>query len=655
MSTFAVDVSSSSSDIISALNYALANLSDNTNLLQANVLVANTATGEITTTSTNGSGYTTDTIVSYLYQYMAVKYANTSTGSSGFTSNSALAQYYGLRNSANTTISSNPADYVWFQATGGFGTTKSLWYQTIGGRQIAFFVGNTGPDNSFVSVPDMPTANSTPLNLDTVTSAQNNQIVNVNAYYQANIAPATPSGGSYDFTTFTLTAPAGWTANIPSTANTSVYISSAAFTGNSSATAAPPATDWTTPALYATNFSANTGAPGERGFVPMGYVITASDPTAYSNIALTTAYSSSRTNASPPIGLGFAPIQYDTAQFAYQDLFSGNTTTTVKQYDGTGWQDVVGNVISGGLFVGGSITANALNANEVYALTVASTNANVGNIASAGFWLDSVSGNARLAGNTNIGNNLIVGQNAQIGANLNVGSSATVGANLTVGNNAVIGGFTTIGSNVSIGGNLTVGNNTVIGGFSRIGSNVNIGGNLTVGNNAVIGGNLNVSGLITAGSLSNNTVNTTTIITQAVSTGQGISSSTVLTTGGVTAGTFFPYTYCNSSLTTTIPLAQVYVTGIVYVTLLGSLSSSSVFIGLRRTGSAGTSILFQLSAQSINNSALSPIYACPISFFDVITSPGTNTYQIGAYWDGTGSNGQFSFKAGTVVLQQLKR
>jgi acetyltransferase-like isoleucine patch superfamily enzyme len=507
MSNFALSTSDNYGDVIAGLNYALSNLGTFNADTAANVLVANTTTGEITTTSVNAGGYSSTTIVSYLYQYMDVKYANSSTGSSGFSSNSANKSYYGLYNTANTSISSNPADYQWYRVTGGFGTTKGLYYQTIGGRQVQFFPNVSAPTNSFIAVPD-----NTALNLDTVTSAQNNQIVNVNAYYQANIQPATPSGGTYNFTTFTLTAPSGWSANIPSSANTSVYVSSAAFTGNSSATSVPPATSWTVPALYTSSFQGNTGPAGARGFVPMGFVITASDPTTYSNTQFTTAYSSSRTNASPPIGLGFSPIQYDTSQFAYQNLFTGNTITVVKQYDGSGWTSVVGNVVSGGLFVPGSINANTLNANQVYALTIASTNANVSDFTSNGFWMQSSTGDARLAGTTSIGNNLIVGQNAQIGANLNVGTNATIGASLVVGQDAQIGANLNVGSGAIIGTNLTVGNNAVVG------------GGITIGADAQIGGNLRISGLVTGGNLNSSTVITTTIVNQAVSQGIGQSS-----------------------------------------------------------------------------------------------------------------------------------
>jgi hypothetical protein len=550
MANFAISTSDPYGEVISSLNYVLSNLGSTTGI-DANVLVANVQTGEITSNST---------VVSYLYQYMSVQYANSSTGGSGFSSNSYLKSYYGLRNTGNANpISFNPVDYVWYQVTGGFGTTKSLWYQTIGGRQIAFFAGNSAPESSFITVPDMPAANSTPLNLDTITSAQNNQIVNVNAYYQANVTPATPSGGTYNFTTFVLTPPSGWSANIPSfVTNTSVYVSTAAFVGNTNATAVPPATGWTVPAVYTSQFQGNTGPAGARGFLPMGFVITASDPTTYSNVDFTNAFQSSRTNSSPPIGLGFAPIQYDTAQFAYQNLFTGNTITTVQQYDGAGWLPVVGNVISGGLFVPGSINANTLNVNQVYALTIASTNANVGNVASNGFWLQSSTGDARFAGNTSIGANLNVQGLITVGTlNANtvgggqiVPGSITgnlVAANTIFGNSIVANSFEantinggaitagTINANAFVANTITATNSiqsnnatfnspTSAGywlnstnGSARFGGSLNIGDNLTVGNNTVIGGNLTIFGLALQGTLVGNSVSTTNLITNAVS------------------------------------------------------------------------------------------------------------------------------------------
>lgn len=456
MSTFALDASSSPSDIISGLNYALANLDTNNPAFLGNVLTANTATGEITTTSTNSSGYTSTTIVSYLYQYMNVKYANSATGGSGFTSNATLSNFYGLHNTSSTSISNNPVDYNWFRVTGGFGTTKGLYYQTIGGRQVLFFPNVSPPSTSFVAVQD-----NTPIDLDTVTAAQNNQIVYISAYYQGNTTPATPAGGFYNFNTLTFTAPFDWSGTIPGfTANTNIYISQNVFSGNSQSNVAP-STTWTTPVIFTSQTSGNTGATGPRGFVPLGFVVVPSDPTTYTTAQLSTAFSSSRSNTNPPIGLGFAPIANDTAQFFYSNSLNvSDTVTLVKQYDGSVWSDVEAQVVSGDLIYPGTITANQISVNSVYALNIQSTDAQLGNVTSAGFWLASNTGSARFAGNISIGNNLSVGANATIGTGLTIGGLTTNGvlnAN-TVGTTQITASSITTGKIAanSITGNMIV-------------------------------------------------------------------------------------------------------------------------------------------------------------------------------------------------------
>lgn len=140
MGTFAVSSSDSQAEIISALNYALSNLGtsiNNGNVIPSygNVVTANTVTGAL---SSVDSG-----VIGYLNGFVNIKYANTSTGGSGFSSNSTGASYYGVDNTTAGTISTNPTDYSWTQVSGGFGTTKGLWYETLGGQQIRFFAGNT--------------------------------------------------------------------------------------------------------------------------------------------------------------------------------------------------------------------------------------------------------------------------------------------------------------------------------------------------------------------------------------------------------------------------------------------------------------------------------------------------------------------------------
>lgn len=154
MSTFAISSTADQGELISALNYALANLgtgtggSGNGNVFAGygNVVTANANTGVV---SSVDSG-----VISYLYGYVNFKYANNSTGSSGFSSNSQNRSYYGIDNTSSGTISSNPANYSWTQVSSGFGTTKSLWFQTLGGAQIKLFAGVAAPDINYASVID---------------------------------------------------------------------------------------------------------------------------------------------------------------------------------------------------------------------------------------------------------------------------------------------------------------------------------------------------------------------------------------------------------------------------------------------------------------------------------------------------------------------
>ena len=142
-------------NIIQSINYLLAtqanvnaiNSSGNGNVIIGNTVVqANTSTGIV---YTGNAG-----VISYLYNYVDIKYANSSTGGSGFSSNSSSTNYYGVFNTTSATESNNPVDYTWTQVAGGFGTTKSLWYTTGGGNTINFLISATQPGEFYSSVQD---------------------------------------------------------------------------------------------------------------------------------------------------------------------------------------------------------------------------------------------------------------------------------------------------------------------------------------------------------------------------------------------------------------------------------------------------------------------------------------------------------------------
>lgn len=145
---FALTSAPSTSEISEAINYLLGNFGAN--------ISADPNTGQIIGPTGQVSGY--------LYKYMAVKYADSFDGAVNFSNSPTNRLYFGLRNNNDPAESNNHADYIWFEAAGGFGVTKSLWYVSTGGRQIQFQVSVTEPDVGWLVDP------GSSIDLDIVTS-----------------------------------------------------------------------------------------------------------------------------------------------------------------------------------------------------------------------------------------------------------------------------------------------------------------------------------------------------------------------------------------------------------------------------------------------------------------------------------------------------
>jgi hypothetical protein len=192
---FSLDNDPSPSEVSGAINYLLANFSAN--------MAADPVTGEITGP--------TGIIIAYLYRYIAVKYADSADGSVNFSNSPTNRLYYGLRNSDDSTESTNATDYLWSRvAGGGFSTTKFLFYQTNGGRQINFVVATTAPNSTY----EQDSGASIDLDIITATTV-NNGVGALTAYLvqnQASGAPSTPAN------TTGPTAPVGWSLTAPSVA-----------------------------------------------------------------------------------------------------------------------------------------------------------------------------------------------------------------------------------------------------------------------------------------------------------------------------------------------------------------------------------------------------------------------------------------------------
>lgn len=186
---FALDSNPEISEITEAVNYLLGNFGAN--------LSADPNTGEIKGPTGN--------VIAYLYQYLSVKYADSADGALNFSNSPTNRQFFGLNNSSDTTESANPADYIWRRVAGGFGTTKFLFYQTIGGRSITFVVDTVAPNSYFIQ--DSGTA----INLDIVTASTPGLSSNTAYRVQSQTDP-TPSG--FPQITAGASVPAGWTTTL---------------------------------------------------------------------------------------------------------------------------------------------------------------------------------------------------------------------------------------------------------------------------------------------------------------------------------------------------------------------------------------------------------------------------------------------------------
>lgn len=237
--------------------------------LASNVGNLTADTSNIVTYSGNGSISAGGTIIGYRNRFMYVLYADDVYGSGQSTSPLNKA-YYAIVNTNELTAPTNPLNYSYSQVSGGFGTTKKLFYKTIGGRQIQWFVGVAAPSSEWVQQPN--TTSYVAIDLDTVTVAAGSNgwsVYQAAVFKSSNTLPITPTGGNYTFSTQTLVPPTGWYANIP-TANDNVYVSSFLFASNVADVVT--ANTWDTPtAVY--KFGAN-GTTTTVGVVYQANVLT---------------------------------------------------------------------------------------------------------------------------------------------------------------------------------------------------------------------------------------------------------------------------------------------------------------------------------------------------------------------------------------------
>lgn len=312
---FALTNNPSQSEISDAINYLLANFGPN--------LAADPDNGQISGPS--------GVIIAYLYKYIAVKYADSFDGSVNFSNSPTGRSYYGLRNSNDSVESSNFADYIWYQAAGGFGTTKFLFYQTSGGRQINFFVGTAAPDSTYLQ----ESGSSIDLDVVTTTTAYNTAAPSIYIWTASSTPPARPSTTStYTWATGAYTAPAGWTTTPITNTTPGSYLWAITIPLIVNANTVTSTLDWTNVAYAIYSFSANgaTGTTGSNGLSALtAYRVqtqtTAPPSTPANTIGATAPSGWSLTAPSVAIGsvLWYSFGQYNSSSLTISGIPAGQT------------------------------------------------------------------------------------------------------------------------------------------------------------------------------------------------------------------------------------------------------------------------------------------------------------------------------------------
>ena len=245
---FALVNDPSNAEMSEAINYLLANFGSN--------LAADPNNGQITGPS--------GVLIAYLYRYLAVKYADSFDGSVNFSNSPTGRLYYGLRNTDDTTESTNPADYIWYKVTGGFGSTKFLYYQTGGGRQIQFVVATTSPGATYVQ----ESGPAIDLDIVTTTTAYNAAAPSIYIWTATSTPPTRPSTTStYTWATGAYTAPSGWTTEPITNTTPGSYLWAITIPLVVPSSTVTSTLDWTNTSypIYAFSYNGANGTTGGNG------------------------------------------------------------------------------------------------------------------------------------------------------------------------------------------------------------------------------------------------------------------------------------------------------------------------------------------------------------------------------------------------------
>lgn len=602
MSTFAV---TDNSEVLGSINYLLSNL--NTGNTSGNItvpdgtLIANATTGEITQYNVAGDVY------GYVNQYVNLRYATNSSGTAGFSEYPTNATYFGVYNSTTSTPSSNPAAYVWREVSGGFGTTKTIYYSAIGGRQVLWAAASSAPSSNYVvSVANVA------IDLDVVTTAAGTPgergpiaMAYVVTTADPNTATSSQLTSWFEAARDASTPPIG-TGLTPISGDTATFIYGAGA-GTPSGT-----------------FSFN----GSTWLAVVGQVVSG-------NVIVDGSIT----------GNAIANATLTGNLYGYGSISGDRISTNTIEGTNIALDTITGDKVAAATITGGKIAANTITATNISAATITG---------------DKIAANTITA--TNISAATITGD--LIAAN-------TINANSLQANSItatqISSAYIYAGNIVSQ--TATLGNTSSTGYWLRYTDGAaRFGGNVSIGNNASIGGNLTVTGLVTAGSLNSNTVVTATIVPSSISVAGSYNTLSTYQQLTPSLSTWY-YDSSNVSITTTQTNQSVYLFGTIQnqVTTAQLYSPARVWsltydIALFRKSGASYTMVGDYQRYTLTNQAStvanSPVEVTPfVGYLDIPVTASTYDYMYGMRYVSAANVvvPSFEFETRNILAQQLKR
>jgi hypothetical protein len=465
---FALDSSPELSEVSEAINYLLANFGAN--------MAADPVTGQVTGP--------TGIVIAYLYKYLSVKYSDSSDGSVSFSNTPTNRLYYGLRNSNDSTESTNPADYIWYKVVGGFGTTKFLFYQTTGGRQVGIAIDTTNPSSNYVQ--DAGTA----IDLDLLTAGKGRQVAYPTIYqWTATITPPSRPTTTTTFTwaTGAYTAPSGWTTTPTTDTTPGHYLWAITVPLSASPNDLTSVCDWTNTsyAIYNLAYNGANGANGSNGSNGLNFLNAyLVQDQSYSPPSFTTTTSgatipSGWTGTAPSVAVGqvlwYIQGQYNSSSVTingiaanttywtgpiaasiFQDIRSDNwngsnppTASNVATWGTTGYyiSRTDGNMYANGFYARGVMKVNGAVVNPGFSSYTTALDANASATASIG-----------VIGYSNVSTGFgVVGWTENASASVGVNGTST-----KVGSTGVLANNTANGIALDVAGKMKISNSTLV-------------------------------------------------------------------------------------------------------------------------------------------------------------------------------------------------